>query len=233
MIGYWLLQIMTDLTIIYLTANRVPEKWAEYQRSVLLEASDGAPILSLSRLPVSLGTNVVYTEIEGISNIYRQMLKGAIMASTPFIAIAEDDTLYPKEHFECFRPPMDTFAYNMNRAGIFTWAKVPTYYWKTRFVNAVLISPRQLMIDALEERFKKYPKGMPINGELGRSNIEGKLGVSIRKSITFLSEISVVRFDHDFGGDGSARRHTKRMGEVKAFDIPYWHRAEDLRAKFI
>lgn len=63
----------SDLTIIILSANRVPEKWAQFHKEKLIEAAGASPII----------------------------------------------TIYPKEHFE-YRPPLDTFAYNMNRFGLFT-----------------------------------------------------------------------------------------------------------------
>jgi hypothetical protein len=144
-----------DITIILLTANRVPKQWAQFHKQKLLEAVAGAPIITISREPVDLGINLIDTENYQISNIYYQLLRGAKEAETEFIAVAEDDTLYPKEHF-LFRPPADTFAYNMNRFNVFRWSRVPTFFWKDRISNSTLIAPRKLTIEALEERFKKY-----------------------------------------------------------------------------
>lgn len=223
-----------DITIIMLTANQVPKGWAKFHREKLLEAADEAPIITISREPLDWGKNIVQTEPYGISNIYLQLLKGAKAAETKFIAVAEDDMLYPKEHFT-YRPAPDTFAYNMNRFNVFRWSRKPTYFWKNRMSNSTLIAPRQLTIDALEERFSKYPNGTPpsFTGELGRQNIEDKLGVKRRKSEWFSTEVSIIKIDHEFGIDRLARTHRKGMGILRAYDIPYWGKAEDIVKKFI
>ena len=223
-----------DLTILYLTANKVPEKWAEYQRGVLKEAANGAEIISLSREPIDFGTNILDTGEYGIPNIYQQMLIGAGAVTTPFIAIAEDDTLYHAQHFT-YRPPMDVFAYNMNRWGIFTWEIPPTYFWKNRVSNCALIASRKLIIEALGERFAKYSNGGPGGwvGELGRAKLDKRMGLTIRKLEEFYTVIPVVRFDHDFGLDPRERSHKKRMGMIRAYDIPYWRKAEDLVKHFV
>lgn len=223
----------SDITIIMLTANRVPKKWAEFHKEKLLEAAGSSPIITISREPLDWGINVLQTEPYGISNIYVQLLKGARMAETDYIAVAEDDALYPKEHFE-YRPPLDTFAYNQNRFNLFTWGK-PTYSWKNRMGNFTMIAPRKLLIEALEERFQKYPKGTPdgITGELGRLNVEDKLGVTHRKAIWFSTEISIIHIDHEYGIDRLARTHRKGKGILQSYDIPYWGKAEDIIKKFI
>lgn len=220
---------MQDLTVIYLTANQIPEFFAEYQRKTLKEAAGNYPIISLSRKPLDFGTNILQVGPKCADTIYREMLRGAKLATTPYVAVAEDDTFYPKEHFNFYRPEKDTFAYNQNRFSLFTWG-VPTYSWRNRKSNATLIAPRELLIEALEERFKKYPESIPerIVGELGRPMVERNLGVTIRKSVEVFSEISVIQVNHDRGSDDRARRHRKALGPIKAYDIPHWGRAEDL-----
>lgn len=224
--------INSDLTIIFLTANKVPEKWSLYHREKLLEAAGDSPIITISRKPLDWGENLIDDGEYSLSNIYYQMLRGAKKAKTKYIAIAEDDTLYPKEHFE-YRPPENTFAYNQNRLGVFTWGK-PTYFWKDRISNSTLIAERDLTIQALEERFEKYPHGTPprYTGEIGRKNVEGKLGITRRKAIWFTTEISVVRIDHEMGHDHLARTHRKGMGILRAYDIPVWGPANEMVERF-
>jgi hypothetical protein len=222
----------SDITIIFLTANKVPQKWAQFQKDKLIEAAGSAPIITISRQPLDWGINLLDTEPYTPSNIYFQLLRGAKQAETDYIGVAEDDTLYPREHFE-YRPPPDTLAYNKNRFNLFTWG-TPTYFWKDRISNSTLIAPRRLVIEALEERFTKYPNGTPptLTGEMGRPNIENKLGLTRRQSARFETEISVIRVDHEFGIDRLARTHRKGMGPLKAFDIPHWGRAEEIVKKF-
>lgn len=221
-----------DLTIIMLTANKVPEKWSKFHKEKLLESAGNSPIITISREPLDWGKNLIDKEPYSLSNIYFQLLRGAKEAKTKYIAVAEDDTLYPKEHFQ-YRPPENTFAYNQNRFGVFTWGK-PTYFWKDRISNSTFVAPREATIEALEERFNKYPDGTPqrYTGEIGRRNVEGKLGITRRKAIWFTTEISVLRIDHEQGHDRLARTHRKGMGILRCYDIPHWGKAADMVNKF-
>lgn len=221
---------MNDLTIIFLTLNKVPKKWTKYHRQVLTEAIGGTAIITISKKPLDWGINLIQKS-EGHVNIYQQILRGAKLAKTVFIAIAEDDTLYPKEHFANFRPPMDSFGYNMNRWGILTWGN-PIYFLRQRMANCTMIAPRELTIEALEERFKK---GVPEEkcGELGQEKIERRLGVTPRKSAGFYTKAPILSYSHDFALDPRERDHKKVVREIRAFDIPTWGRAEDIVKKFV
>lgn len=221
---------MQDLTVIYLTANQIPEFFAEYQRKILLKAIGDAPLISISRKPLDFGVNLLDVDKQGYINIYHQMLRGAKLATTGYVAVAEDDTLYSKEHFTFYRPEKDTFAYNQNRFALFTWG-IPTYSWRNRKSNCSLIAPRKLMIEALEERFAKYPGDtMPKEwiGELGRARVDKWLGVTVRKSVEVYSEVSIIQINHDDATEDRQKRHRKALGPMKAYDIPFWGKAEDL-----
>ena len=226
---------MTDLTIIFLTVNRVPKKWAEYQKEVLLKAADGAQIITIAREKLDWGDiNLVQEGEINASQIYRQMLRGAKLAKTPYIALAEDDVLYTKEHFYLFRPQLDEFAYNMSSWSIFTWDE-PKFGWKHRVVNSGFIGPTELTIKALEERYEKYPDGTPENktGELGRERIEQRLGLPHYKLTEFYSRDPIVKFNHDFSIDPLEKSHRKRMAALRAYEIPIWGKASEIVKKFI
>jgi hypothetical protein len=225
---------MNDLTVIYLTASLIPDKFAEFQRKTLTEAAGNSPIVSVSRKPLKFGTNISDNGPKCTDNIYRQMLRAAKTAKTKYVAIAEDDTLYCEEHFTFYRPPEDTFAYNQNRMALFLWGK-PMFNWRNRRSNCSLIAPRELMIESLEERFAKWPEEIPdkLVGELGRARVEKNLGVTQRKSIELFTETSIVQYNHDFASEHSQRAHRKRPGPIRAYDIYYWGKAEDLAKKFV
>lgn len=223
-----------DLTIVMLTLNKLPEKWAEFHKETLLKAAGNYPIITLSKKPVGFGLNVIQNEPEGVSNVFYQIYKGAKLATTPYIAIAEDDTLYPRNHFTFFRPDLDTVAYNMNYWSLFTWGE-PTYSHRNRIGNLSMIAPRELVIKAMEERFAKFPDGIPeeLAGELGRVNVERRLGVSPIKVTCPYSVDPIVTLRHIYSVEETQRTHRKRMAMVRAFDIPTWGRAEELVKKFI
>jgi hypothetical protein len=223
-----------DLTIIYITANQIPETFAAYQRGILSKSAKGAHIISISRKPLHFGTNLLDDGEKSTDNIYRQMLRGAKIATTKYVAMAEDDTLYNEDHFYFFRPDDDTFAYNQNRLALFTWGK-PQFNWRNRKSNCSLIAPRELLVESLEERFTRWPTAIPeiLVGELGRQRVEKNLGVTVRKSIEVFSEISIIQFNHDNASENAQRAHRKRPGPIKAYDIPYWGKAQDLVRKYV
>lgn len=224
---------MKDFTVLYLTASQIPESFAEFQRKTLIDAIGDAPLISISRKPLDFGTNILDDGPKCTDNIYRQMLRGAKLATTPYIIIAEDDTLYNENHFIFYRPAEDTFAYNQNRLALFTWGE-PQFHWRNRKSNCSLIAPRKLMIEALEERFKKYPVSTPekIVGELGRSMVERNQGVTERKSVEVFSKISIIQFNHEAASEGRQRNHRKSYGPIRAYDIFYWGKAVDLVKKY-
>lgn len=206
-----------DLTLLFITAGKRPEKWVAFHKE------------QLDKLPYPIIT-MHDEEKMGEEMIYRRLLEGCKQATTPFIAVIEDDVLYPPEHFE-FRPKMDEFAYNQHRWALFNWG-VPTYNWRNRVSNCALIAPRGLAIEALEERFNKHPNGLPYVGELGRWRVDKSLGVAPRKLVEWHSKIGIIQINHDDASEARQKIHRKDLGPVKAFDIPYWGEAKELIKKF-
>lgn len=211
---------MNDLTLLFITAGKRPEQWAAFHAEQLAKLD--YPIITMHD-----------EEKLGYEMIYRRMLEGAKQATTPYIAVIEDDVLYPPEHFH-FRPDLATFSYNQHRWALLTW-EGKTYSWRNRKSNCSLIAPRELMIEALEERFAKWPNGIPKEwcGELGRTRVDKWLDVTPRKSIEWYSKIGLVQINHDEGTEDRQQRHRKDLGPVKAYDIPTWGRAEELVKKYV
>src|SRR3990172_7923653 len=144
---------MKDLTIVYLTLNKTPFEWHKFHLYHLFNAIENYPIISISRIPMSLGLNLIDTEEQRYSNIYRQLLRAARLAMTEYIATAEDDVLYSREHYKEFRPEKNEFSYNRSRWSVFSWeGNKAIYCLRNRISNCSLIAPRELLIEALEER---------------------------------------------------------------------------------
>lgn len=224
---------MNDLTAIFLTNNEVPESWAAFHRSVLLKELDGTPLITMSRKPMDLGINILQDKPKSLSNIYWQLLRAAKIAKTDYIAVVEDDSLYPREHF-LYRPRKDRIGYNMNHWSLFTWG-TPTYSWRNRRGNYTMLSYRKLVIEALEERFKKYPDGTPerITGEIGRPMVERNMGITLRPVEEFETTVGIINFNHSNASDDLQLRQRKSLGEIRAYDIPFWGKAEALVKKWI
>lgn len=228
-----------DITCVYLTASALPHNFATYVRLILSEAIGDTPLISVSREPLNFGHNIIDDGKKCTANIYYQMLRAFRIADTKYVAVAEDDTLYPAEHFSFYRPPEDTFGYNQNRYGLFTWDnygedKRKFYHWRPRNSNATLIAPRALAVEALEERFARWHNNIPENivGELGRGMVDRNMKVTERKKEEKYSKISVVQINHEYGSEDRQRSHRKTYGYMKAYDIPVWGDAEKLVAKY-
>lgn len=224
---------MKDLTVIFLTQNEVPESWRRFHWDALVRATEGAALIVMSRKlwnhPGRRYMNLIQDKPRSLSNIYWQILRAAKMATTEYIAIAEDDTLYPREHF-MQRPPKNCVGYNMCHWSLFTWG-VPTYSWRNRRGNYSMIASRELVIEALEERFAKYPNGTPdnITGEIARPMVERNMGITLREAHEFETTVAVININHsEVASDDLQRRQRKDLGRIQAFDIPHWGRAEDL-----
>ncbi len=218
---------MHDLTVLYITANEMPEKWMEYQIDILLKAIGDTPIISVSRKPMDLGVNLLDTEPEkSYWNIYKQMLRAAWRAKTCFVAMVEDDVLYSKEHFVQFRPKRGEVSYNRSRWSLFAWD--PIYCLRQRVSNCSLIACRKVLIEALTEREEKYPDGNKYVGEIGRAIVENRLGVSRRKMVEWYSTVPIIHINHPGGIDETQQQQWKKHGQIKAIDIPFWGKAKDI-----
>lgn len=213
---------MRDLTVIYLTVNKLPKKWTDFHYDHLMKSTEGLPLLTISRLPMP-GHNLIQTEDPSPSNVYRQILRGAKAVDTEYIAIAEDDCLYTKEHF-AYRPK--TLGYNMHRWSVFTWGE-PIYSWRNRFGNWTMIAKRQHVIDQLEERFAKYPNGTrpDLTGEIGRWRTDSQLGLTHHEPESFWTKTAILNVSHEYGLDDRARRHRKTLGDITALTVPHWGEA--------
>jgi len=219
---------MADITIIFYTLNKLPKKWQEFHKKTLLEAAGDNPIISISKEPMDLGQNVIQTEEPCMSNIYWQILKGCKMAKTLYVGLAEDDVLYPKEHFD-YRPPQDTIAFNHSRWCIFTRGE-PFYFHKDWDANCITIAPTKLMVDAYEERFTKF-KTLPRTCAAGVNWIEKQLGLTKRKSLRFWTRDPIVQFHHKYSHNPDETKKKPKL--IQAYDIPKWGPSKDIVNHFI
>lgn len=241
---------MIDLSIIYYTSNWLDDHnpyFLNNTKTQLLYAIGDYPLIVVSHKPSNFkGANaeIVMGDIgRSHLNIYRQILEGCKAATTKYVAMAEDDILYSFEHFHSpqiekeFNAHGDVFLYDMNKLSLFTWIKPPMFSFrsKRRVVNH-LIAPRQLLIDALEERFKRLErlKGrgkteedvIKYWGDPGR--YEDILGVTVRKSVEFYSNKPGIVFSHPEAYGYLTQGKKKRMGDIRIIELDGWGRAEDV-----
>lgn len=244
-----------DLTIVYYSCNHLNSENTIFLKNTerqLVKAVGDLPIIVVSHEPIERFegyegdfTNIVagvdyqlYKEGRHHLNIYKQLLEGARIAQTPFVAMAEDDILYSFEHFHSKLPPLDVFLYDMNKLSLFTWTKPPMYSFRhNRKVVNSLISPTKMLVDAMDERFKQLEKLKSLGksedriikvwGDPGR--YEDYLGVTIRKTDEFMSTNPSIVFTHPkaYGYEFNHGKK-KRLGDLRIIEVPYWGRAEDV-----
>jgi hypothetical protein len=216
-----------DLTAVFYTADALPRKFAEFSYKLLKESLGEIPLID-----VHLDINVSPSHFQ----IYRQALQGAKEATTKFIACVEDDMLYAPEHFQ-YRPKNKPFAYNLGYWNIYTWDSTPIYHYKGRKNLGNLICDREAFIEAMEERFRKYPNPDPDDQHLKDiwaepGKYERQLGVTQRETEDFYTQPPNIKFSHEnelsFKGLGTR----KRAGELRAYDIPHWREASKIRALY-
>ena len=197
---------------------------------MLLEAIEGFPVISVARkFGLARGDLITDTGPHSHLTMYKGMLAAARLATTPYIASAEDDALYHRSHFTDFRPPLDAFAYDMNRWRLFSWLDDPWFNWTNRVSNCVGILPRELFIEAWEERLAKFPgDSMPIQrvSEVGRNNQELWMGVTQRKRADYFAEFATIQLNHLDGTDHTETR--KAMGPLRAIQLPFWGQAKPI-----
>jgi hypothetical protein len=225
---------MDDLTIIYYTANRAKPHFTETLRKQLVKAAGGIPIICVSQEPLDFGEENICVGNIGHKtyNIYRQLLIGAKAANTKYVATAEDDVLYPYEHYHSNFPADGVFQYDMNRWSMFTWSDPPVFtYREGRAVLHQLICCRDDLIDAIEDRFARYPDedNIPVQwfGEPGR--YEKYMGITVRTIERFAStgKPSIV-FSHPEACGWRVNRDRKRYGKQIVTEIPGWGTAQEV-----
>ena len=106
---------MSDLSIVYSSAHKIPEHFARNVLKQLYKVAGDYPVVELHSNP----------EKSSITNYYRELLEAVKKLDTPYLAFAEDDTIYPDEHFNQRPSNLETFAYNFNRWNLYTWSDPP------------------------------------------------------------------------------------------------------------
>jgi hypothetical protein len=217
----------------------------ENTQKQLLKAIGDLPLLSVSQKPMNFGKNICVGDIgRSHLNIYRQILIGCKEATTKYVAMAEDDILYSEPHFnfQYFVKPeileKDVFFYDMNKVSLFTWTKPPIFSFRSaRMVVNQLIAPRQMLIDAMEERFERIDYLMKNGwneekvchywGDPGR--YEDILGVKVRERHEYYSWIPSIVFTHEYAYGYMFNHGTKKkLGDLRIVELADWGRAEDV-----
>ncbi|KKQ98308.1 MAG: hypothetical protein UT24_C0007G0070 [Candidatus Woesebacteria bacterium GW2011_GWB1_39_12] len=202
---------MVDLTLLYCTANVIPDITAKKIRQNLLEVTQAKfPTISVSQKPIDFGTNICVGEIgKSCYNFFKQILLGALKVKTDYITHIDDDTLYVAEHFEHRPSGLDTFTWNTN-----AWIGGDKLFWHPKEELSGMfchISPTKALIENLSARFKMYPTKPRDDhhwGEPGKFDIE--FGIPNAKVEKFSTKFPLISFEYR----GSLNGKRKRFGPL-------------------
>lgn len=230
--------IHDDLTIIYYTSNFISDHFIKNTQKYLLKAVGETPIISVSFKPTVVGNNCknicLGQEERSIYMIYKQILIGAREAKTKYVATAEDDVLYSREHFQ-HRPPDDhTFSYDMNKWSIFSWVNPPIFSFRPTKTMTSLITTREALVKTLEERYSKYPTFESIPPRTYRrcwaepGRFEKYLGITSVKIKGYHSSVASIVFSTSEALAFSYLRRRKAHTKTRTDKIEPWGTAEEV-----
>lgn len=235
---------MKELSIIFYTANHIEKvrpKFAQAIRDNLIKSIDGEfELVVVSHEPMEFGDKRIVCEnaTRGHLQIYRNALAGTLNCGSSHVGFAEDDVLYSHDHWRTHRPPEHKVSYDFSKWGINSWIRPGRYGYRSRAVINQLVGPRQLVIDALSERFEKYPDEAALREVFGDSNpckfwgdiarYEKHLKVTEREWEPFASPTPSVVFSHSEAFGYLSQGTRKSVGEFPRKDLPFWGSAEVL-----
>jgi hypothetical protein len=244
--------LVLDKTIIYITDNKLDENLANFCKKNILESIGDYPLISVSHKPIDFGTNICVGELERNSlSINKQIMKALEVVKTKYIAIAEHDCLYTKEHFS-FIPTDDNIHWYNENVWILQlysdrqpeWNGVFSNY-PERKANSQLICDTNLMIKSTQDRIdmmgdpawmKKHPSGRI--GEAGHIHLPHIMRLSAGKSVRHI-RAKLLEYMKYEGRNWNTKipnvdiRHkdnfTKnRRGPKRIWELPYWGKMEDI-----
>jgi hypothetical protein len=141
-------------TILYYTDNSLESGFEKLVQKYLIASAGESPIVSVSQKQIKFGLNVCVGNIgRNACSLFLQLLIAAQTATTKYVATAEHDCLYTREHFEQIPPRDDIFYYNVNN-----WSldlETGTFCFLNRFQLSNLICNRELLINALAYKLKR------------------------------------------------------------------------------
>jgi len=221
----------SDLTVVYYTSNYISEHFFKHTMDALLNSIGDLPLITVSQKPMDIGENICVGNIgRSHLNIYRQILWGAKAARTRYVALAEDDILYPASHFD-LRPSSDEiFNYDVNKWSLYTWHKPPIFSRLDNTVVHQLISNRDYLVDDMEERFRLWPDESKLNlshwKDPGRR--ENRLGMVERKIERSWAKEPTIAFSHEDAFGYLSRGKNKGHGQERADHLEPWGSAQDV-----
>lgn len=206
---------MGNLTVIYYTANAEEPRFEQHIIDNLVTQSSNLPIISVSRKPIELGTNICIGEQPiCYSNSWKQLLLGLKEAKTEFCIAAESDCLYPADYFNFIPPETDKFYVYGN---VYCFWDNRRKFWRKPRCEGAQMCGREFWIERLERMLGGDTGWEPMdNPNLMVTKIYSDYG-----SWTGLPVIT-------FKTSGNISRKTSMSKVPPLTELPYWGTADNI-----
>jgi hypothetical protein len=212
------------ITVIYYTSNTENPDFENRIQKTLLENKGDFPLISVSQKPLSLGENICVGDVGRSSfNQWRQVQIGLKFAKTKYVALAESDFLYPKEHFLFLPTEEDVFYVPFTVYQLCTMKnKIHKFIlMHQRFREGTSIVSKNYLLKALDEILGDtdfWKPGIEKPRDMPRYLFEGK-NVKVYKN-----RIPLVTFRTDQG----MHQHIHDDHPSGLDQISFWGKADEL-----
>jgi hypothetical protein len=206
--------VTNELTVIYLSSNQEPESFEHKIQVRLLDIIGDLPLVSVTHKPMDFGHNICVGEIEVCDRSTRkQLLIGCEYATTPLVAIAEADTLYPPTGYFDFVPDNVDYAYRyMN---IWVLERKPRFMRKW-YIYWGMVAGREYLIGALKNWLQ--------------DSRQKDLWWKRSGWLPFEGEVPIISVKTGYG----LRPNTRgTRGVPKVQHLPHWGSAVELKAELM
>ncbi len=211
---------LNDRTVVYYSANQEDPVFEQKIIDDLKKKAGNIPIISVTRKPIDLGTNICIGEQPiSYTNEWRQLLIGLKAAKTKYCMTAESDCLYPEDYFT-FTPPRDDTMYYYDNIYL-VWKNHNGFWTKTGHCEGAEICNREYWISQIEPLLGKgwEPNSREWESEVVRKFFPNEGIFTGNGVITFKT------------GNGVSSRSTFINNKLR--EIPYWGKISDLKAKYL
>ncbi|MBU2052605.1 hypothetical protein KKH13_05350 [Patescibacteria group bacterium] len=212
-------------TIIYYTSNREGTMFEKRVRDTLLKNCGGLPIISVSHLPIDLGTNICVGDV-GVSgfNMFRQVQIALREAKTRFVISAEADCLYPPDYFE-FTPERDDVPYR--NTNLYVMPDLRDYFFsKPGGATHAQIVGREHYLAVLDKLFEGAPEWSTKEKNFPKERLR-KADV-FDKIEYYQTENPVFQIKTHKG-----MRYYTSSDRTPIPEIPYWGKGKDIRSYYL
>lgn len=213
--------MLNDVTVLYYTANTEDEYFSNKIRENILKNKGDLPLVSVSQKPLDFGTNICVGEQENCyHNEFRQIQIGLKTISTPYVLLAESDTLYPPSYFQ-FDPPERGRAYRYDNVWVhYTKFNGKPKFWFKYMSDCAQVIDKDIWLKLISSFMDKTPEWT--DKEHGKvPYLQYKANDKYK-----WSGDPVVTFKTSLGIKSNT---TTESGILPKFALPYWGGAAELR----